>query len=62
MNQMIVLELSTMHQIADESCIFGDGDVAGILHSLHRCKGMDIGAHTAGALDKMVSIPGVSAF
>jgi hypothetical protein len=55
-----MLELTAVQQITNDPCIFRNLYVAGLFHRAYRRERMNIGADTAGALDKMVGIPGIA--
>ena len=60
MHEVIVLELGAMQQVSDKPCILGDLNVNRVFDCPHRGQSMCVRSDTAGALDKMVGIPGVA--
>jgi hypothetical protein len=61
MNDMIVLELGTHQQVADDACVFWNFDTDGIIDCPHRGQSMGVRSDPTGALHKMMGIAGVSA-
>ena len=61
MNNMIVLKLGTHQQVANDACIFWYFDSDGIIDCPHRGQSMGVRSDPAGALHKVVGIPGISA-
>jgi hypothetical protein len=60
MNKMVVLELGTHQQIAYDARVLGNFDANGIIDCPHRGQSMGVRSNPAGALDKMLGIPGVA--
>ncbi len=60
-NNMVVLVLSAMQQVANDACIGGNGDADSIVDCPHRGHSMGVGSDPAGALNKMMRVPGVPA-
>jgi hypothetical protein len=58
-NNVIMLELGTHKKIANDTRIFGYFDSDGIVDCPHRGQRMGVGSDTAGALNKVVGIPGI---
>ena len=61
MHHMVMLELCTVHQVSDDACIRGNGNVDCIFNCPHRGQGMCVRSDPAGSLNKMVGIPGIPA-
>jgi hypothetical protein len=61
MNNMIMLKLSAHKQVTDDARILRNFDTHGIIDCPHRGQRMCVGSDAAGALHKMVGIPGISA-
>ena len=60
-NNMIMLELGAHQKIANDACIFWYFNPHRIIDCPHRGQSMCVRSDAAGALHKMVGIPGVSA-
>ena len=60
-NNVIMLELGTHEQVANDARIFGYFDADCIIDCPHRGQSMCVGSDAAGALHEMVRIPGISA-
>lgn len=56
MDQMIVLDLGTMEQIANQAGVWGDFDTNGVFDCPHRGQSMDVRSDPAGALHKMLRV------
>jgi len=60
-DEMIVLELGAVEEIADDSGVVGNFYLDRIFDCPHRGQGMGQRSDPAGALDKMMGIPGIPA-
>ena len=60
MDNMIVLELGPVQKISDQACIFRNLYANGIFDCPHRGQSMGVRSDAAGALYKMMGIPGIS--
>ena len=61
MNNMIMLELGAHKKVTDDSGILGNFNPHRIIDCPHRGQSMCVRSDAAGALHKMVGIPGISA-
>jgi hypothetical protein len=59
-DDVIVQVLGAHQQVADDAGVFGYFNPNGIIDCPHRGQSMGVRSDAAGALHKMVSIPGVS--
>jgi hypothetical protein len=60
MNNVIVLELGPHQKVANDSCVFGYFNANGVIDCPHRGQSMGVGSDPAGALHKMMGIPGIA--
>ena len=60
MDDVIMLELGTMEQVSDNTCVFGNFDANRIFDCPHRGQSMCVRSDAAGALHKMLRIPGIT--
>ena len=60
MNNMIMLKLGAHQKVSNDSCVFGYLHANGVIDCPHRGQSMGVGSDAAGALYKMMGIPGVS--
>jgi hypothetical protein len=60
-NNMIMLKLGAHKKVTDDARIFGNFNTHGIIDCPHRGQSMGVRSDAAGALHKMVGIPGISA-
>jgi hypothetical protein len=58
---MIMLELGTHQKVSNDACIFRYLNTDCIIDCPHRGQSMCVRSDAAGALNKMVRIPGISA-
>ena len=61
MDQVILLELGPVQKIPQDACIVRNPDFYRIFNCPHRGQGMGVGSDPAGALGKVMGIPGVPA-
>jgi hypothetical protein len=59
-NNVIMLELGAHQKVSNDACIFRYFNLYGIIDCPHRGQGMCVRSDAAGALHKMVGIPGIS--
>ena len=60
MNNMIMLKLGTHQKVSNDSCVFGYFNADGVIDCPHRGQSMCVRSDAAGALYKMMGIPGIS--
>ncbi len=60
-NNMIMLELGAHQQVTNDACVLRNFDTHCVIDCPHRGQSMCVRSDTAGALHKMVGIPGISA-
>ena len=60
MNNMIMLKLGPHQKVSNDSCVFGYFNANGVIDCPHRGQSMGVRSDPAGALHKMVGIPGVA--
>ena len=60
MNDMIMLELGTHQQVANDACVFRNFNPDGIIDCPHRGQSMCVRSDPAGALHEMMGIPRIA--
>jgi len=55
-----MLELGAHQKVAYDSRVLGNFDANGIIDCPHRGQSVGVGSDAAGALNKMIGIPGVT--
>ena len=60
MDDVIMLELSTVQQVPHDSCVVGNGDADGVFDCSHRGQSMGERSDPAGTLHEMMGISGIA--